>query len=218
MGSVIGELLPFAVGIAISPVPIIAVILMLLGKRAGGTSVGFAIGWVVGIAVATILFVIIGGALGVSSDSASGGGIKLALGILLIAAGIREWKRRSPDAPPPKWMSAIDEMTSPTAAGIGFALAAVNPKNLLMCIAAGVAVGGASLSLNGEIVAVAVFVVISATTVIVPVIGYLVAAQKLAAPLGRVKTWLEENSQTVMAVLVLVIGAVLIGKGISAMS
>jgi len=35
MGQAIGQLLPFAVGVAISPVPIIAIILMLLSKRAG---------------------------------------------------------------------------------------------------------------------------------------------------------------------------------------
>ena len=52
LGALIGDLLPLSVGVAISPVPIIAVILMLLSKRAGSTSVGFAIGWVLGIAVA----------------------------------------------------------------------------------------------------------------------------------------------------------------------
>lgn len=44
MGSVLGEMLPLAVGVAISPIPIIAVILMLLSKRAGGASAGFGVG------------------------------------------------------------------------------------------------------------------------------------------------------------------------------
>ena len=39
MNLVIGEILPLAVGIAISPIPIIAAILMLLSPRAKGTSV-----------------------------------------------------------------------------------------------------------------------------------------------------------------------------------
>jgi hypothetical protein len=41
MGSVIGDFLPQALGVAISPVPIIATILMLLAPKAGATSVGF---------------------------------------------------------------------------------------------------------------------------------------------------------------------------------
>ena len=34
MGSAIGEVLPFAIGVAISPIPIIGVILMLFSERA----------------------------------------------------------------------------------------------------------------------------------------------------------------------------------------
>jgi hypothetical protein len=59
MNEVIGEILPLAVGIAISPIPIIAAILMLLSPRVKGTSVGFLIGWLVGIVVAIVLFTLI---------------------------------------------------------------------------------------------------------------------------------------------------------------
>ena len=59
MGSVIGEILPLAVGIAISPIPIIAVILMLLSPRAKSTSVGFMIGWLLGIIIAIIVFTLL---------------------------------------------------------------------------------------------------------------------------------------------------------------
>src|SRR5689334_8485021 len=63
MGQVVGDLLPLAVGVAISPIPIIAVILMLLAPKAGGTSAGFLIGWVAGIAVATTAFLLLAGTL-----------------------------------------------------------------------------------------------------------------------------------------------------------
>ena len=45
--------MPLALGVAISPIPIIATILMLLAPQARGTSVGFLLGWVLGIVVAT---------------------------------------------------------------------------------------------------------------------------------------------------------------------
>ena len=48
MSFVIGEILPLALGIAISPIPIIAAILMLLSPRARTTSVGFLLGWEIG--------------------------------------------------------------------------------------------------------------------------------------------------------------------------
>jgi hypothetical protein len=62
IGAVIGDILPLALGIAISPVPIIAGILMLLSARAGATS-GFLAGWILGIIIATSVFTAIAGSL-----------------------------------------------------------------------------------------------------------------------------------------------------------
>ena len=56
MTAVIGDILPLALGVAISPIPIIAAILMLLSPKAKGTSVGFLVGWVLGIIVAVTVF------------------------------------------------------------------------------------------------------------------------------------------------------------------
>ena len=51
MGQGIGEVLTFAVGVAISPVPIIAVILMLFSQRARVNCPLFLLGWVLALAV-----------------------------------------------------------------------------------------------------------------------------------------------------------------------
>ncbi|MEE3851484.1 GAP family protein [Gordonia sp. LSe1-13] len=217
MGSVLGELLPLAVGVAISPIPIIGAILMLLGRHARTTSIGFMIGWIAGIAVATTVFVLVGGAFG-DSTSTAGGWIKVVLGVVLLSVGLRQWRSRTGDHATPKWIAAIDDMKVPAALGLGFVLSAINPKNLMMCIAAGVTIASAGLSASSDTVAVIVFTVLAATTVAVPVIAYQVAAQRLRDPLDRLKVWLEANNSTVMAVLILVIGFVLIGKGISGIS
>ncbi|MDJ0359830.1 GAP family protein [Rhodococcus sp. H29-C3] len=215
MGTVLGDLLPLVIGIAVSPVPIIAAILMLLGKRAGIASISFAIGWIAGIVLATTIFVLLGGAATGSEDgpSTTSSWIKLVIGVLLLGVGIRQWRARGGEHVTPKWMSAIDDMTAVKAFGVGFALAAINPKNLLMCIAAGVTIGGATLDSGQTVVAVAVFSVLSASTVAVPVIAYQIAAQRLEAPLASLKEWLQANNTAVMSVLILVISAVLIGKG-----
>lgn len=221
MNQVIGELLPLAVAVAISPVPIIAAILMLLSPKAGSTSSGLLLGWVAGIVIATLVFVLLAGALdGTSSDSSVIGWVKIALGVLLLLLALRQWRSRPKpgvDAPLPGWMRAIDSMTFGKAAGLGFLLSAVNPKNLMMCVAAGADIGAASLSGGQATVAVAVFTVIAASTVAIPVVGYAVARDRLAAPLGELKTWLEVHNAAVMTVLLAVIGAVLIGKGIAAL-
>ncbi len=216
MGAVIGEILPLAIGVAVSPVPIIAAILMLFSKRAGRTSSGFLIGWVLGIVVATAIFTALAGVLQTGgAPSAAASWTKIGLGVLLLLVGIREWRGRGEHHDTPKWMAAIDDFTFGKALGLGFLLSAVNPKNLIMAAGAGVIIGSAALSLGGEVLAVAVFTVIAASTVAVPVIGHLIAAERMRGPLDSLKTWLQNNNATVMATLILVIGAVLIGKGVS---
>jgi len=219
MNQVLGDLLPLAVGVAISPVPIIAAILMLLSAKAGGSSAGFLLGWVAGIAVATGVFTALAGAGfgGSSEPSAAVSWVKVGLGVLLILLAVRQWRgrpRSGAQADLPKWMSAMDTFTLSKAAGLGFVLSAVNPKNLLMCVAAGAVIGSGGLSGGEDVVAVTVFTVLAASTVAVPVLAYAVARDRLRGPLDELKEWLQAHNAAVMSVLLLVIGAVLIGKGI----
>src|SRR6478752_4372236 len=113
-GGIIGELLPYAVGVAISPIPIIAIILMLLAPKAGATSLGFLAGWLAGIVIAlgVVTAVATQTSIGDPSDSSSSGGTaKTIIGVLLILAAGRQWRGRPKVGEPdtlPKWMSAID--------------------------------------------------------------------------------------------------------------
>jgi threonine/homoserine/homoserine lactone efflux protein len=220
MGAVIGEILPLALGVAISPIPIIAAILMLLSPKAKGTGVGFLVGWVAGILVAVVVFTLLSSIIpqgGSDDPKPISGVIKIVLGALLLLLAVRQWRSRpTGDAEPamPKWMSAIDTLTTVRGLLLGFALSALNPKNLLMSIAAGVTIGSASLTVGGDILAIVIFTLIAASTVAVPVIAYLAASARMAGPLEALRAWLVHNNATVMAVLLLVIGVVLIGKGI----
>lgn len=220
MGPAIGEILPLALGIAISPIPIIAAILMLLSPKARSTSMGFLVGWVLGIVVAVVVFALLSSILPKDDSDAPtpiAGVIKLILGAGLLFLAVRQWRSRPHgDAEPelPKWMSAIDTMTAVRALALGFLLSALNPKNLLMGIGAGVAIGSENLSGTETTVVIVIFTVIAAASVALPVVAYLVAAQKMTGPLDSLRTWLVHNNATVMTVLLLVIGVVMIGKGI----
>lgn len=214
MNGVIGDILPLAVGIAISPIPIIAAILMLFSEHAGSTSTGYLVGWVLGIVVATGLFTVLSGSVGASDQPTGVSWVKVGLGAVLVMAGLRQWRGRNEKKGAPKWMAAIDTMGFVQALGLGFALAAINPKNLLMAVAAGVAIGAGGMSVTDDVIVIAIFTVVAASTVAIPVIAYAVARDKMRGPLAEAKSWLDDHNSAVMAVLFLVIGAVLVGKGI----
>ena len=173
-----------------------------------------------GIIVGIILFTALSSIIPPADPNAPnpiGGVIKLVLGAALIFLAVRQWlgrPREGEDAKLPKWMSAIDSLTTGRGFVLGFVLAAVNPKNLLLAIAGGYAIGGAGLPLGSIVVVMLVFVVIAASTVLIPVIAFLIAGDRAKAPLGNLRVWLVDNNATIMAVVLLVIGVALIGKGI----
>jgi threonine/homoserine/homoserine lactone efflux protein len=223
MGKVIGEFLPLALGVAISPIPIIAVILMLFSGRARQNSLAFLVGWVVGIVAA--MWILIGvvstqdlGSGGDPSDTSSW--IKLVLGLLLVVAAAGQWRKRpkSGEEPTmPAWMTKIDSMKPVAAIGLGVLLSALNPKNLLLIAGAAVVIAQADLGSADTAIVVGVFTLIGASTVAVPTLGYLFLGAKIQPKLDSAKAWLSANNTTVMAVLLLVIGVTLLGKGLGAL-
>jgi hypothetical protein len=220
VGQAIGDSLPLAIGVAISPIPIIAIILMLLSKRAGANGAAFLIGWFVGIAVVLSATVAIAGSasVGTSADPTTGvSWVKVVLGVLLLAVGLRDWRARpkGDDAPAlPKWLTTIESITPLKAGGLAVVLSAVNPKNLLLLVGGGVAIAQGAPTSGDKAVAMIVFILIAVSTVALPVILTLTMGQRATAILDSLNDWLKANNATVMAVLMLVIGVVLIGKGI----
>jgi threonine/homoserine/homoserine lactone efflux protein len=223
MGSALGEILPLAIGVALSPLPIIAVILMLFSKNARRTSLGFLVGWFLGLTIVTTIVVLVAN----PAEQSTGGEesplsaiVHLLLGVLLLILAYRDWKKRpkpGDQVAMPKWMSSIDSLTTGKALGLGALLSGVNPKNLALSMAAGVAIATASLSPTQTIVLLAIYILIACTTVAAPVIIYFVLGDKATPILNNWKAWLTYNNSTVMMVLCLVIGVVMIGKGLEAL-
>jgi hypothetical protein len=222
MGTVIGDILPLAIGVALSPLPIVAVILMLFSKNARSTSLGFLIGWFLGVTVVATVVVFVAD----PAQQATGGEasplyiiVHILIGLLLLFLAYRDWKKRPKPGEAveaPKWMNSIDSMTGGKALVMGALLSGVNPKNLALIFGAGVAISTAGLNSAQTIVALIVFIVIACVSVAAPVIIYLVMGDKAAPMLNSWKEWLTHNNATVMMLLCLIFGIVVLGKGLGA--
>jgi len=212
--------LTFAVGVAISPLPIIAVILMLFSRRAKANGPAFLVGWVLALAaVSTVVYVLAhDGNVATSTtadDSVSWG--KIVLGVALLAFARRNWRKRpAPGEEPamPKWAGAVDTLSPGKAFGLGVVLAGVNPKNLILTAGAAAGLAQLGLSTSDAVVATAVFVIVGSLTIAAPVLYALVGGERATATLEAAKAWLSEHNAAVMAVLFLVFGVDLIAKGL----
>jgi hypothetical protein len=121
MGQAIGRSLPLAAGIALSPIPIIAVVLMLTSRKARVNGPVFVLGWLIGLGIVGVIVLVLAGA-GSASTSGSPATwvswVKIVLGVLLLLVAAREFRSRprgDEQLQMPKWMATIDK-TTPAAA------------------------------------------------------------------------------------------------------
>jgi hypothetical protein len=216
----LGQILPSAIAVALSPVPIIAVILVLFSAKAATNGPAFLVGWVVGLAaVAAAAYTLADGAdVAADPDAASSlGWGKILLGTVLVVLAGRQWRSRpqpGEDPPMPAWMSAIDSFTPAKAAGVGALLSAVNPKNLIITVAAAATVAQTGVTGGDAALVLAAFVLIASLSIGGPVLYRLVGGEEARARLDEVKAWLGRNNAAVMSVLLLVIGAKILGDGL----
>lgn len=218
LSDVLGQLLPSALGIAISPLPIIASVLMLLSKRARQTAPAFAAGWVLGLTVVSVIVILAAGATGPSSSTSSVSyWIKLVLGLAFLALALNSWVKRpkgGQEPTMPKWMASLDSIKPGVALGLGALLSGLNPKNLALIIAASVAIAGGGLSGGGTVACVVVLVVIASLLVVGPVLAYFITHNAMIKPLNRLKAFMQTHNAAIMTVLLAVLGLSNVGKGL----
>jgi hypothetical protein len=224
MGEAIGQSLPLAVGVALSPVPIIAVVLMLTTARARANGPAFLLGWLVGLGIVGAIVLALAGPGGASEEGQPAAWVswlKLLLGLGLVLVAVRQFRGRprgDEEAPLPKWMGAIDRFGPGQALGGGAVLAGANPKNLLLAVAAAAAIAQTGIPGGQQAVAYAVFAVIGTLGVGAPVAIYLAMGERSAELLGRLKDWMGHHNAVIMAVLCLVIGVKLLGDGLGGLA
>jgi threonine/homoserine/homoserine lactone efflux protein len=219
----IGDFLPAAIAVALSPIPIVAVVLVLGTPRASSIGSAFAVGWVAGlVAVSVIVVVVLGGAGDPDSGSAAAADwLKIGIGVLFLLMAAKQWRTRPrPGTEPatPSWMASLDTLTPIKALGLGAALSGANPKNLALTLTAAASIAQAGLDETDTAIAVAIFVAIGSVTVVGAVLAFLLAHDRAVGPLATIKGFMLANNNVIMMVLLLVLGAKLIGDGVAGLS
>lgn len=224
MGEAIGGSLPMAVGIALSPMPIIAVVLILTSDKARVNGPVFVAGWLAGLTVVGAIILGLSNPAGASQSGSPASWVswvKIVLGVILLAVAARQFRGRPRDGeepPMPKWMATVDRTTPPAAFGLAAVLTAANPKNLPLTVAGAAAIAQTGIPGGQQVIAFAVFAVISTITVGGPVVVYFAMGERSEELLDGLKGWMSQNNAVIMTVLCLVIAAKLIGDAISALA
>ena len=147
--------------------------------------------------------------------------IKLALGLGLLSMASRQFRSRPHgDEEPvtPKWMGALDTFSPAKAAAAGIALAALNPKNLVLIAAGMAAIEETGIPGDELAVALVLFALIASIGVAIPVVIAFAMGDRSRALLDGLKSWMALHNGAIMAAMLLVIGVKLVGDAISGLS
>ncbi len=213
--SALTELIPLGLVIALSPLTIIPAVLTLHTARPRPTGLAFGAGWLLGLAALTSIFVAASGLVGnLDKPPSWASWLRIVVGALLIVFGGYRWATRHKSEHAPAWMRKLGGLTPARALGTAALLVVANPKVLFICIAAGLAIGTAGIGQPQVWAAVVYFVAVAGSTVALPVLAYAVSGDRLAAPLARLKDWMERRHAILVAAILVVIGLLVLYKGI----
>ena len=207
--------LPMAMAIALSPFAIIPAIVLLLTPRPRAAGGAFLLGWLLGVGIASGITV----ATALPASDATGPSAwvawaRLALGATLLVLGIVRWRGRSRAGASPAWLQGIQDATPWRALGLGLMLSLANPKVLLLAIAGGLAIGAAGDGWLHGLSRVLAFTLLASTSVAAPWLAFLVAPDRAMPVLDRLRAWLQAHANAIMAVVLVALGLLLLGKSI----
>lgn len=219
MSAVLGTLLPIAVAAALSAVPILVMLFILLAQKRSPAALLYAIGWLFGIIVVTSVCTIGLVALPARSSVTLQPPFAIAtmvIGAGLFAFGIRGIVTAPRDKEPelPKWITAVGAVGPASAFGVGFGLN-LRPKALVLAIAAGLAISSTPLSFSGIAIATGVYSVIGASTILVPVVMTMISPDRMQTPLISMRNWITRNNRTITVVVLIMVGVLVFGTGLT---
>ncbi|WP_338674477.1 GAP family protein [Streptomyces sp. SCSIO 30461] len=211
----IGEVVVFAMVIALSPFTLIPALFMQFTPRPRATGGAFLAGWVIGIVVPAVSCAALASVVQRPAEGPAWvAWARVVLGALLILFGIRQWLTRHGRAAP-GWMRLLADASPSKAFRLGLLLSLANPKILILSAATGLAVGSTEPSTAKAVLAFAVFTVCAAGTVALPVVLHMLLGDRTLAPLSRLRQWLEQHAAGVMAGVIAAIGVLVLFEGVA---
>jgi hypothetical protein len=211
-GAAVGEIAALALVVALSPVPIVAVVLLLTSPHARVSGPAFVGGWVVGLAVVGALVLLVSDGDPNGSGSGLGEFLKLALGVLLILVAVQQLLAASAaaDRRARNWMGAVDRLTPARAGALGFLLAAVYPKTVLLTASGAASIAETMASAGAKAGVLAGFILVGTLGVATPVVIHQAMGERSERVLGRLRAWIDRHSAIAIPVLFALIGATLV--------
>lgn len=215
----LGTVLPLALVVGLSPLPIMPAVLLLMTPRGSRNGIAYLAAWAVVLTAVVAAAAVLGTLIDPGAATDDGiGWVQVVTGVVFLAMAAVKWLRRPKPGrpkPTPGWMAALDGYSPQQSARLG-ALLAANPKNLAMALAAGGEIAVLAGGPGAAAAAVLAFTAVGSLGVAAPVLAHAILVERAATPLERGKGWLDRNSTALTVGVLAVLGVLLLAKGLPA--
>lgn len=219
MSDLINTLLGTGFRAAISPITLAICIALLDTNKPRVNSISYVLGYTFLHVVLAILAFFIGGLIGGAGQMPPSieAGIKIALGLLLIAFGVVAWfKARRPGQGDelPVWAQMLNSITPVKSFFLGIIAWFNNLTTLIFYIAGLQALVSSGLNLVADIVLLSLFIVLVEIELVVPIIGYMLVPHRAHAVLEAVRKWLMRHNRALEVAVFGIFGIWLLVQGV----
>ena len=213
----ITDILPMAAGIALSPIPIAAVVSILLATDSQKAST-FLLGWATGILAIGLLVLFIPGLRMLNGDPTPlAGWLRICLGTVLLLIAVLKWKKRPPPqihVEEPKFLTKIDSYNSWKTLILGVTMSTLNPKSLVLVSASAMTIYESKIVGQEKASVLLMFTVIASLSVAIPILLTWAQPEKAQKILEDLKNWLIANNMAVTVALLVVFALIIAGNGV----
>jgi threonine/homoserine/homoserine lactone efflux protein len=200
------------IGVALSPVPILGMLLVLGGRRPIARGAAYWIAWTIGVAAPATAFVVLAERLGdIDEEPAAIAVAEIALGaaFLAVAARLAFGRHDEPSDATSRWLDRLDRSGPLGASVLALILSSGNPKNLALMLAAAVAIAQ-----DGRLTLGAIgFVAVAVSTVSLLLAGYLAFSSPARSGLASLRGAIARHDRRIAMAVGLVVGAFFLADG-----
>lgn len=207
-------LVPLIIGAAAVPVQLTITVLLVRGDRGVHTATAWVAGRAAVMIAQGVLFGFVFAAPDASDDSAGQNAVTpvtsallLVVAILFLAGALKQLlSRTDPDAPPPRWMTALDAVGPGRAFLLGAGLMLIGAKFWVFTLNAVAAVSAERLGTMQSVMIFLLFVVLSSGTHLAIIVTVASVPNRSAVLLDSLSDWLERHNRVLVIAIGLVFG------------
>jgi len=222
MWTAIGETLPLATGLALSPVAIATAVILLMGRAGRTKTLVFGVGWFAALLLLATIAELVVETVDAEDPGVAETGIdlvQLAFAGLFLGLAVLAWIKRPREDRDgePGILDRLDGLSTPGAFAMGLGQGVLVIKNVPLAVGAGARLGEAALGRGEAAFALVLFALIAALGVLVPLAIAAVGGQRIQPALVRTREWLDTNMTAISIVVLVILGAYFLGQGLGAL-